>query len=241
MGLFTDSISQILTTQNLQNVSSRLKPGQVAQIVRQSSTDSVYFSQEAKNLFSIFEGDTFFDTVFGLPANLSQSQQQELSGIQKQLQLLLPSATTAPKYAQLYDYFSDYMKRFVDEVDSQKMEKLEDALKAYTLSKSVNNLFGTNNTTTQNDIFTTLGNGNFSRLFAATLTSDEQQQLSKLSIQLNRLFFSNTKDTFSPLLEQYNTIYGLNSPDENVLFKATNFFDKRNLLFADLLQNKEAV
>jgi len=236
MGLFTDSISQILTTQNLQRIGARIKPQQLAQIVRQSSVDSVNFSSEAKNLFAIFENDTFFDTTFGLPAGLNETQQQELQSIQTQLQLLTPSTGTAQSFEKLYDYFTDFMKRFVDETSGKDTQTLEESLKAYVVQQSVGNLFGTD--TSGSDIFTTLGNSNLSTLFATTLSSDEQQQLAKLSLQLNRLFFTGTDNTFSPLLERFNNLYGLENPDETTLFEVMTRFDNRNALLADVLRNR---
>ena len=236
MGLFTDSISQILTTQNLQRTNTRIKPQQLAQIVRQSSVDSVDFSAEAQKLFAIFENDTFFDTAFGFPADLDETQRQELQRIQTQLQLLTPSAQTTPGFEKLYDYFSDFMKRFVDETSAKDTQTLEDNLKAYVVQQSVENLFGTD--TSGSDIFTTLGNSNFSTLFATTLSSDEQQQLAKLSLQLNRLFFTGADNTFNSLLEQFNNLYGLENPNATTLFEAMTHFDNRNALLADVLRNR---
>ena len=236
MGLFTDSISQILTTQNLQRISARIKPQQLVQIMRQSSVDSVNFSSEAKKLFAIFENDTFFDTKFGLPAGLDETQQQELQSIQKELQLLTPSTGTTQSFEKLYDYFTDFIKRFVDKTSGQETQILEESLKAYVVQQSVGNLFGAD--TFGSDIFTILGNSNLSTLFATTLSSDEQQQLTKLSLQLNRLFFTGADNTFNALLEQFNNLYGLKNPDETTLFEAMTRFDARNALLADVLRSR---
>ncbi len=229
-GGFVDAISQIVATQNLQPVGTRLKPQQLAQVIRQSITDSVNFSSEAKNLFAISQNDTFFDATFGLPADLNETQQHTLLSIQKSLQRLIPSGGT------LYDYLSDFMKRFVDETASQKTQPLEAQLKAYIVQQSVTNLLGSDTYT--DDIFTTLGNTNLATRLAATLSDEQQQQLAKLSLQLNRLFFTGSDDTFSPLLEQFNNLYGLENPDENTLFEVMTRFDNRNALLADVLRNR---
>ena len=236
MALFTDSISQILTMQNLQRVGSKLKPQQVAQIVRQGSVDSVDFSAEAKKLFSIFESDTFFDTAFGVPSDLTDAQQKELQGLQDRLQLLTPGAGTSD-LNRVYDYFTDYAKRVADETATGQRSQLEDALNAYVISHAVTNLFGSGEGGTGGDLFTKLGEGNFATLFASGLSSEEQQQLGKLSLQLNRLFFTGTSDTFSPLLEQFNRLYGLKEPDEAEILQATSLFERRNGLLADLLRD----
>ena len=136
MGLFTDSISQIVSTQNVQALSSRIKPQQLTEILQKASVDSVNFSSDAKNLFSIYETDSFFDTTFGLPASLNGEQQEELQSLRNSLQLLLPGTSATQSYESLYGYFSDYVKKYLGEGASEELPQIETALNEYVISQA---------------------------------------------------------------------------------------------------------
>jgi hypothetical protein len=238
MGLFTDSISQIVSAQNLQLLSSRIKPQQLAEVLKKGSVDSVNFSSDAKNLFSIYETDSFFDTTFGLPASLNGEQQEELASLQKELQLFLPTGGTQ-SYESLYGYFSDYVKKYIEEGEEKRFPEIETALNEYVISQAVNNLLGYSNSgQNETDIFSKLGDSNFSTLFVTALGDEEQQQLGKLSLQLNRLFFQSDDNNFTSILDQFNQIYGLKNPTDTELFEATTLFENRNALLAQVLSNR---
>jgi hypothetical protein len=76
-------------------------------------------------------------------------------------------------------------------------------------------------------------------LLSEQLTSSESQKLGTLSLQLKRLLFDNgDNNNLTSYLNLFNDLYGLNDPNEQELFDATNFVAERNSLLSSLILNR---
>ena len=234
MALFTDAVSGLLNTQNIQQSLSALKPDQIAQIVQTGIVDEVTISDDAKNYFSIYQNDVFLDASFSIPDTLDTTQQTQLLQLQQDMQLFLPQSGTG--YTNFLDnYLTDFAKSILEqESDETKKEALQNALDQYTLMQSFNQLFGEGSS----DIFTQLGNTNLSSVLVPLLSDEEQETLGKVALQTNRLFFQSEDQNFMNNLDLFNQLYGLNTPDEETLTEASKVLQSRSASLAQLLQNR---
>ncbi len=232
MGYYIDALTRLTRIPETAQTTPSQKRAQVAQIVQNSAVDSVNFSRQAQDLFGISRADTFFDATFGLPATLNSSQKKELSQLQEQLRRLLPADTSPLESSQIFGSMKDLLARAEVNASSSQLATLQDAIHSYVYAESVGNLFGSSDTLQSGGSLTTL--------LASGLSDEEQQRLGKLSLQLNRLFFTGAEDSFLPLLEEYNTLYGLNTPSREDLLKASTLFDTRNTLLAQTLSRRSA-
>ncbi len=234
MSGFIDAIQTLSATYRVQPQHRPISAAQLAEAVRLGAIDTIGFSQNAKNLFAIDQTDRFFDTAFGLPADLNDAQQAQLREIQRQMQLFF--GTDSQNLSSFVDTLRSGVEDYLQTNGTRPDSALQDALNGYIVSKSFSQLLGKDTSFPKsNDIFMTLGEGNLSTLITAKIRPEELENLGKLSTQLNRLFFQSSDRTFNDLLDGYNDLYGLQSPSDTVLAEAKSRFLYRNSLFADLL------
>ncbi len=234
MSGFVDAIQTLSATYRVQPQHRRIPVDRLAEAVRLGAIDSVDFSQNARNLFGIAQTDRFFDTAFGLPADLNDAQQAQLREIQQQMQLFF--GTDSQNLSSFVDTLRNGVEDYLQTNGTRTDSALQDALNGYIVSKSFSRLLGNDTDSQQGtDIFTRLGESHLGTLFAANIRPEELENLGKLSTQLNRLFFQSSDRTFNDLLDRYNDLYGLQKPSDTVLAEAKSRLQHRNSLFADLL------
>jgi len=233
MSTFTNSITNIVNNGYVGNGYSKREVAQISQSIKNSAIDHVNFSNESKSLFQISQIDTLLNGIFGLPNNLTQSQQNQLQSIRKGLDgLNLKNSSQL----ELIDFDKIYKNLGLQESDKEKVKGLTQELTNYLSQNSINNLFGNTNS---ND-FSFLSDG-YSKIFSEKLTSDEVDSLGFLSTQLNRLLYNSNDNQTSSYLNVFNDLVGLNNPSQNDIFSANSLLTQRNTLLSSTLLNRPSL
>ncbi len=238
MSTITNNINNITNIPTLSNISQSAQNDLVSQSIKNSIIDTVNFSDEAVNLFQISEIDSLFDGIFGIPNELDDTQQKELDSLRLSLDTLFPSTSSN---IQTLDFDKTYTNlvntilqgNLATQEQSSGLEAMATELKSYLSELSLNQLSGdaTNN-------FSLFSQG-FDTIFDQKLTQEESNQLSSLSLQLNRLFFTSEDSQTSSFLDTFNSLYGLNNPDQNQLNQAIDLLAQRNTLLSSSLLNRD--
>ena len=234
MGTFINSINNIVKLPS--TISQNRRVALISQSIQNGIIDTVNFSDQAKNLFDISSIDKQFDGIFGLPNELSPSQQQELQTIQKSLDTLFTTSNTNFQTLDFDKTYDDLVNNLLKDqeispAEQTQLKDLSTELKNYMAELSLNQLTGS-----QGSTLSQLTQG-FNAIFPAQISDEESQKFATLSLQLNRLFFTNEDSQTSSFLDQFNSLYGLNSPDKETLNQAVNLFSQRNTLLSSLLAN----
>ncbi len=234
MGTFVNSINNIVKLPS--TISQNRRAALISQSIQNGIIDTVNFSDQAKNLFDISSIDKQFDGIFGLPNELSPLQQQELQTIQKSLDTLSLTSNTNFQTLDFDKTYDDLVNNLLKDqkispTERTQLKDLSTELKNYMAELSLNQLTGS-----QGSTLSQLTQG-FNAIFPTQISDEESQKFATLSLQLNRLFFNNEDSQTSSFLDQFNSLYGLNSPDKEALNQAVNLFSQRNTLLSTLLAN----
>jgi hypothetical protein len=229
MSTFTNSITNIVNSGYVNTNYSPKQINQIAESIKNGAIDTVSFSSESKNLFEISQIDSMLDGIFGIPNNLDASQQKELDALRAGLDTIYSNNSSQ---LENIDFDKIFQNLGVGEGDKNQIQNLTNELSSYITEHSVSQLFGRSD---NNLSFFTDG---YNKILGEKLTEDETDKLGTLSLQLNRLLFSNDNNEISSYLNIFNDLYGLNDPSEKELFSASSLLTQRNTLLSSALLNR---
>jgi hypothetical protein len=229
MSTYTNSITNIVNSGYTNNYTSK-QASQLNEIIKSSTLDSVYFSNESKNLFQISQIDTILDSIFGIPKNLTTDQQIQLDELRKGLDGIYSNNSSQ---LEIIDFDKIFKNLDINDENTQQIKELTNELNKYLVENSISQLFGNSSSNT----LSFLSNG-YNTILGEKLTTEESQKLGTLSLQLNRLFFSDDNNQLSSYLNLFNNVYGLNTPNEQELFDAKTLITQRNSLLSSVLLNR---
>jgi hypothetical protein len=228
MSTYTNSITNIVNSGYTGNYTSK-QASQLTEILKTGMVDSVYFSDESKNLFQISQIDTMLDEIFGIPKDLTKEQKVQLDTLRKGLDAIYPNNYS---FLEQIDFDKIFNNLNIKNENKDQIKNLTNELNLYLTEQSINKLFGNN----ENNL--SFFSNSYSTILGEKLTNDETNQLGTLSLQLNRLLFSNDDNQLSSYLDVFNNLYGLNNPNKKDLFNATTLLTQRNTLLSSTLINR---
>jgi len=237
MSTITNSINNLVNIPSTMNISQSVQKELVKQSIQSSIIDTVNFSDEAKSLFQISEIDKLFDGIFGIPNELTSTQQDELDTLRLSLDKLSPNSSSTLQTLDFDKTYNHLVDSFLEQqinldTKSDALATLSNELKSYLAERSLSQLTGETNP------FTLFSQG-FTILFDEKITEEESTQLSTVALQLNRLFFAGDDSQTASFLDTFNNLYGLNTPDENQLNQAIDLLAQRNSLLSSVLSNRD--
>ncbi len=235
MSDFLSSIKNIAAVSTVVPVSRPGERAQIANIIQNAAIDSVNFSNESKNLFQISQIDRQFDQIFGIPKDLSASQQEQLHKLGNIANNLFSSGALQRQLPDSDTIMENIKTLFADQTLSGSAQKqlasLSTEVQSYLQNLSITQLTSGN----QNNFFL---NNQDSTLQNITLSDSEKQDLGKIAQQLNRLLFVATDAQSNSFLDSINSLYGLNNPSTEDQQSLTSLLTQRNTLFSSLLLNR---
>jgi len=229
MSTFTNSITNIVNSGYTNNYTSK-QASQLAEIINSGAIDSVNFSEESKNLFQISEIDGMLDGIFGIPNDLTTEQQNQLEEVRKSLDGIYANNSSQ---LEIINFDKLFQNLDIGDANEEQIKELTNELNKYLAENSISQLFGN----TSDNTLSFLSSG-YSSILGEKLTTEESQKLGTLSLQLNRLFFSDDNDQVSSYLNLFNDLYGLNTPNEQELYDASTLITERNSLLSSIVLNR---
>ncbi len=226
MSTFTNSVTNIVNSGYVNTTNSPKQISQIAESIKNGAIDTVTFSSESKNLFEISQIDSMLNGIFGIPNNLDANQQKQLDSLRSGLDTIYSNNTSQLENINFDKIFQNLG---VSEGSKEQVQNLTNELSSYLTEHSIGQLFGNSNT---NFSFFTDG---YNKILGEKLTQEETNKLGTLSLQLNRLLFSNDDNQVSSYLNLFNDLYGLNEPSEEELFNASSLLTQRNTLLSSAL------
>ena len=228
MSTFTNSVTNIVNSGYVNTNYSPKQISQIAESIKNGAIDTVTFSSESKSLFQISEIDSMLNGIFGIPNNLDKDQQKELDSLRAGLDSIYPN--NASQLEQI-NFDKIFQNLGVTEGSYEQIQNLTSELSNYLTERSISQLFGNNND------FSIFSEG-YDKILGEKLTEEETNRLGTLSLQLNRLLFSNNDNKLASYLNIFNDLYGLNEPSEEDLFSASSLVTQRNSLLSSSLLNR---
>jgi hypothetical protein len=127
---------------------------------------------------------------------------------------------------------TNYTPKQITQIAESKnlFQNLSNELSKYLTQRSIGELFGN-----PNGVDLSFFSQGYDKILTEKLNKEEISGLGSLSLQLNRLFFSNNDNQVSSYLNLFNDIYGLNNPSEEELFNANSLLTQRNTLLSSTL------